>query len=127
MIEAQTFSYHRMQYLLRQPMDDHANAMALAKKECQASKNLHADVWAHCFTDKFVTEVVLKLLEGALEHIAALERNQEEVLDYDPELVISYKDNIKDRIANITENYLKRKPSLFLPQDKLRVLVRKRK
>jgi hypothetical protein len=98
--------------------------MRWAHDVCTASRAVHVGVWRFCPEQMYVEEKVLPLLHSAHEKLHSLLKGND-LTAADKEKVATYATNVELRMRNISGNYLKGKPSAFIPEDKLSEPLRK--
>lgn len=92
--------------------------MTWARDVCIGSRSIHVATWRFCPPREFVTETVLPLLLCAQKKLSELV-GVKDLSSEDRKKLKTYARNLDLRIRNISDNYLRGRPSAFIPDDTL--------
>lgn len=110
-------SIAKMQSLLSMPKENR-QIMQWAHDVCTTSRFIHICVWKFCPEHDYVRLTVIPLLMTAMKEL--LTAKDSSGLDEPQKKQIAlYVENDELRLRNIEENYLKCRPSAFVPDNKL--------
>lgn len=107
-------SIAKISFLLEVP--DEKRDMKWAHDMCTASRFIHLDVWKFCSEHKCVEDTVIPLLGDKIPKAvnAMLKKNFSEK---EKKEISVYLKNVELRKNNLEMNYLKGKPSAFVPDS----------
>ena len=85
---------------------------------CTYSRFVHVRVWMECPSRESLIRNVIPLLKKIKKELLEL-CDRDDISEGDRQRIAAYAANFRMRIRNIENNYMKQKPSAFLPDEQL--------